>query len=152
MAGTTNRGKMLELGVVYRNATPPTNFYIALVTDAIAPGADTNVLSDLQQIPVGNGYVDGGYQLNRNSTDFDTLTESDPNDWADLLIKDVSWLAAGGNLPLSGTGARYAVLTDDNATVANREVWRYWSLGSNRIVSDGQTLTLRDFVLRNKEA
>lgn len=148
MAGWTNKGVRRLLGWVFRGETLPTNFYVALVTSAAAPSADTNTLSDLTQIAAGNGYTSGGFSLSKNSTDFDTLTENDTNDRAELQIKDVQWTASGGSLPASGNGARYAVLTDDNATVGSREVLAYWDLASDRSVSVGQSLTLQDLELR----
>jgi hypothetical protein len=122
MAGFTNKGKMRALEATFRGGD---TFYVALVTSADAPGPDTNTLDDLTQIATGNGYADGGFELTGNSTDFDTLTEDDSNDRGLIQIKDVAWTASGGAIPASGDGARYAVLTDDNATVANRErvVW-----------------------------
>lgn len=151
MAGWTNKGKHHLLDQVFRNATEKTNYYIALVTSATAPTADTNTLSQLTEIAAGNGYTAGGFQLARNSTDFDTLTENDTDDRGDLQIKDVVWTASGGNLPASGNGARYAVLTDDNATVGSREVYAFWDLSADRTVSSGQTLTLQNLELRLTE-
>lgn len=151
MAGWTNRGKMLMLDNYFRAATPPTNFYVALVTSATAPTADTNTLSQLTEIAAGNGYTSGGISLNRNSTDFDTLTENDTNDRGELLIKDLVWTASGGPLPASGNGARYAVLTTDEVTVGNRQVIAFWDLTSDRSVSVGQTLTLQNCELRLTE-
>src|SRR3989304_2358639 len=126
MAGMTNKGKARIYNGFFRNTSVPTNLNIALVTSATAPTADTNTMADLTQIATGKGYTDGGYQLRRNNTALETLTEDDTNDWALIQIKDVVWTASGGSIPASGNGARYAVLTDDNATVANREVitWR----------------------------
>ena len=146
--GMTNRGRKNMYDIVFRGATPPTNFYVALCTSAATPTADTNTFGQLTEISSGNGYTSGGYQLSRNTTDFDTLTEDDSNDRADLYIKDVTYTGSGGNLPGSGNGARWAVLLDDNGTVANREVWAWWDLGSDRTVSDGQDLTLQDLILR----
>jgi hypothetical protein len=150
-SGWTNRGKYYWLGQAFRNDTEPANLYMALVTSAATPTADTNVMSDLTQIATGNGYTDGGYQLTRNSTDFDTHTEDDTSDLAYVRIKDIVWTASGGPIPSSGSGARYAVLTDDNATVANRQVLAYFDLVSDRSVSSGQTLTLQDCELRLTE-
>jgi len=145
MAGMTNRGKKLLVDYYFRRqGTLPTNFYVAMVTSAIAPSPDTNLLSDLTQIAVGNGYADGGYQLTPNTTDFDVLTEDDALDKAILQIKDVVFNAAGGPIPASGNGARYGALTDDNATVANRQVFFYWDFVSDRSVASGSPLTLQD--------
>lgn len=152
MAGWTNKGKMSILDAYFRNNGAPTNFYVALVTSASAPTADTNTLSDLTEIAAGNGYTTGGYQLTKNATDFDSLTENDTDDRGEIQIKDVVWTASGGSIPDSGNGARYAVLTDDNGTVANREVLAYWDLSSDRSVSDGQSLTLQNCELRLTES
>lgn len=152
MAGITNRGKTRIAGGIFRGETLPTNFYLALCAATNTPTADTNTMADLAQVPVGNGYVDGGISLSRNSTDFDVLTEDDTNDWVVLQLKDISWTASGGDLPSSGLGARWGVLTNDNATVSLRDVWTYWDLVSNRIVSVGQTLTLQNCEIRIAES
>ena len=148
MAGWTNRHKYNHLNWVYRAATIPTNFYAALVTSAVAPAADINTKSELTEIANGNGYTTGGISLARNSTDFDVLTEDDANDRALIQIKDLVWTASGGSLPGSGGGARYAVLTDDNATQGSREIGPFWDLTADRSVSVGQTLTLQNCEIR----
>jgi len=150
-SGITNRGKFLIKNSYFRAQNTPTNFYVALVDASVAPGPDTNTLSQLGEVPAGNGYTAGGIQLSRNTTDFDTLTENDTDDRGELKLKDLVWTASGGNLPASGTGARYAVLTTDEGTVGSRQVIAYWDLGSNRVVSDTQTLTLVDCELRFTE-
>lgn len=151
MAGWTNRGKYLILQSFFRNTGAPTVFYLALFDSSVAPTADTNVVSDLGQIPAGNGYTSGGISVARNATDFDVLTEDDANDRALIQLKDEVWTASGGNLPGSGTGARYAGLTDDNATVGSRQVVAFFDLSSNRVVSDTQSLTLQNVEMRLTE-
>jgi hypothetical protein len=148
MAGWTNRGKYNALGAVFRAIALPTNYFVCLEDQTTAPTQDTNTKADLTEIPNGNGYTTGGISLTKNSTDFDVYTEDDTNDWALIQIKDLVWTASGGNLPASGTGARYALLTDDNATQGSRQVWAYWDLVSNRTISDTQTLTLQNCELR----
>lgn len=144
----TNRGKFLLLGRSFRGTTIPTNYYVALVTSAVAPDADTNTFTELTEIATGQGYTAGGIQLTPNGTDFDVYTEDDTNDWALVQIRDLVWTASGGNLPASGNGARYAVLTDDNATPANRQIEDSFDLVSDRTVSDTQTLTLQNCEVR----
>lgn len=146
-SGWTNKGKARILNGFFRNQNIPTNFYVALVTSANVPDADTNTLSDLTEIAAGNGYTSGGESLSRNTTDFDTLNEDDSANQGEIQVKDVSWTASGGSLPSSGSGARYAVLLDDNVTVGSREVLAYFDLSSDRSVSSGQTLTLQDLEL-----
>jgi len=152
MAGWTNKGKYRVLGWVFKGDAIPANFYVALVTSTTAPNADTNTLSDLTEIVAGNGYAGGGYQLARNATDFDVHSEDDTSDRGLIQIKNIVWTASGGSIPASGNGARYAVLLDDNATVANREVIAYWDLQSDRSVTDGNSLTLIDCELRWNES
>ena len=94
MAGWTNKGKMSILDAYFRNNGAPTNFYVALVTSATAPDADTDTMGDVTEISAGNGYTSGGYQLSKNSTDFDTLTEDDTNDRGLVQVKDVVWTAS----------------------------------------------------------
>jgi len=144
----TNRAKFNVLGIVFRNGTEPTAFTLLLTLNSAPPTVDTNTFSELAEIAAGNGYTSGGQTINRNSTDFDVLTEDDTNDRALVQIKDISWTASGGNLPASGNGARWAVLADDNATLNSREVWIGWDLVSDRTVSDTQSLTLQNAELR----
>lgn len=151
MAGWTNKGKTRILNGFFRNTSVPTNFYVFLATSAVAPTADTNTKSELTEIAAGNGYTAGGISLTKNSTDFDVLTEDDSGDLAKIQIKNLVWTAAGGPIPSSGNGARYAVLTDDNGTLGSREVLGWWDLSSDRSVSDTQALTLQDCELRLTE-
>ena len=152
MAGFTNKGKFHILGHAFVNITVPTNYYVALVTSAVAPTADHNTLGQLTEIAAGNGYISGGISLTPGATDFDVHSEDDANDRGLVQIKDLVWTASGGDLPGSGDGARYAILTDDNATVANREIYGYFDLTSDRSVSDGQTLTVQNMEMRADES
>jgi len=151
MPGWTNRGKYEVLGQYFRAETKPTNLYMALFTSATSPEADTNTFSELTEIAAGNGYATGGLILAFNSTDFDVWTEDDTNDRAFVQLKDLIWTASGGPIPSSGGGARWACLTDDNATIASRLIYCYFSLGSDRTVSDSQSLTLEDTEIRLDE-
>jgi hypothetical protein len=151
MAGFTNRGKKLIMDAFFRAGTQAASFYAALVTSAVAPNPDTNVFSELTEIAAGNGYTTGGINITRDATGFPTLTEDDANDRGDLFIKNIVWTASGGSLPGSGNGARWLVILDDNATVANRQVIAYFDLVSDRIVSVGQTLTVQTPNLRFDE-
>lgn len=143
----TNRGLYRIMQAFFRNTSIPTNLYARLVTDAAV--ADTvNVASDLTQIAAGNGYTAGGMSLTRNATDFDVLTEDDGNHRSYIQLKDLVWTAAGGNLPSSGNGARFMVLTDDNGVDANRDVFCGFDLVAARTISDTQTLTLVNCEMR----
>jgi hypothetical protein len=144
----TNRGKYQILGWSFRGETIPTNYYARLITSATAPTVDDDNVSGYTEIAAGNGYTAGGMSLSKNSTDWDVWTLDDTNDLGYIQLKDLVWTASGGSLPGSGNGARYCVLTDDNATDASREPYASWDLTSDRTVSSGQTLTLQDCELR----
>ena len=144
----TNRGKFLMLDWVFHAQAMPTNFYVALVTSAVAPTVDINTLGELTEIASGNGYTTGVYQLTPGATDFDVMTEDDAGDKALVQTKDLVWTASGGPIPDSGDGARYAVLTDDNGTIANRQVIAAWDLVSDRSCTDTHSITLEDCELR----
>jgi hypothetical protein len=150
----TNKGKARELNGFYRAQNIPTQFYLALVTAAAAPTVDTNTWSDISanEIAAGNGYTAGGQAVARNTTDWDVLTEDDTNDRGLVQMKDFSWTASGGPIPASGSGARYAVLMDDNGTAGSREVLIVFDLGSDRTVSSGQTLTLQNMERRSNNS
>ena len=152
MPGITNRGTLRILQLAFQNYTlPGGGFAVALVTAAVAPNPDTNLFSELTECAAGNGYASGGAGVNRDAVDFYVTIEDDVNDRALVQIKDISWLANGGPIPASGAGARYAVLTDRNATVANREVYAFWDLGADKSVPNGTTLILRDLEIRGTE-
>jgi len=147
-SGWTNRGKYRMARGFFQGEDVPTNFYVALVTADNVPDADTNTMSDLTEITAGNGYTSGGYQLDRNTTDFDAITEDDANDRLELQIKDVEWEASGGSIPSGGNDARYAVLTDDEGVVADRDVFAFFDLGEGKSVANGYIFRIQDMELR----
>lgn len=149
-SGSTTRGIRRGLEQRFQGAAAPSGYFVALVTDAVAPTVDTILFSELTEVPAGNGYTSGGIALSLNTTDFPTLTENTTLNKAILTLKDIVWTASGGDLPASGNGARYAVLLGPNATVGSREVYYFFDLTSNRKVSVGQTLTLDDFILEGR--
>ncbi len=144
----TNRGLYLILGEYFRAAAAPAAFYCPLFTAATAPTVDTNVVGDLTQIATGDGYSDGGPSKARSAVGFDVWTEDDTNDRALVQVSDVVYTASGGPIPASGSGASWMGISDDNATVANRQLLGVFDLVSPRTVSDGQTLTIQDSEFR----
>lgn len=144
--GWTNRGIFRMKNAFLRGQNTPATFYLALVTETVVPTVDTNTLSDLAQIVVGNGYNNGGLAVARNAVDWESITEDDALNLVTAIIKDLTLTASGGSIPASGLGARYAVLTDDNATIASRDALFFWELAAVPVtVSNGQTVTLADF-------
>lgn len=138
-SGFTNRGLFLLVQKFFRDAD---TFYVALITAAVAPSFDTNTFGQLTEIADGNGYTTGGIALTGDATDFDVLTEDDATDVGYVQVRDLTWTASGGAIPASGDGASYAVLLDDNATVANRQVIAWADLTQVVTREDGQVLTL----------
>lgn len=141
----TNRGAT-RLAELATGDAMQTNLYLALVTDT--PTRATNTLGELTEIAAGNGYTAGGFELDP-TTDI-TVTENDSANRAEVEIADdlVEWTASSGPIPASGDGARWAVLTDDHATVGSREVWACFDLASARSVEDGFPITINGLVIR----
>ena len=148
----TNRGKFLMLDWVFGGEPLPDSFYVVLVTVDDIPTVDTNTLDELTEIADGNGYTEGGYELEPGDTDFDVFTEDDTNDRALVQLKDLVWTASGGTIPDSGNGARYAVLTDSTGesgeTIGDRQVVAVWDLVTAKEATDGFAITLADCELR----
>lgn len=139
----TTRGLELILDWAFsRTTTRPTHFFVALCTSASAPAHDTKTLADLTEIAAGHGYTAGGFQLDATATDFPGLAENDTRVFSELATKAVVWTASGGDIPASGAGALYVVMTTDEATVANRQVLWYVSLRSAQTILSGQPFTL----------
>lgn len=152
---TSNRSKYTVLGVYFLNdaTVTPNGFSMALITAAgvstnpnspVAP-TPSNALTwadvSMNEIPAGNGYVSGGIPLTRNSQSWTTFTEDDVNNRALVGLKNIEWMATGGNLPMSGNGAAYAVLYDDTA---QKNIMMILDLGGSRTVSDTQKLILQN--------
>ena len=146
MNGITNLGKIRMLDLFLTNITPPNGFAIALVTGNFPPGPDTNVLSDLEEIVTGNGYSAGGVAIERSAVGFPTSTEDDTTDQGNVTMKDITFTAAGGIIPSSGDGIQFFVLTDDNATIPDREVFAYVEFsGDPKIIEDTGILSILGF-------
>lgn len=140
--GVTNRGRALLLGLALRNSFSgfTAKFKMHIVTAATAPTVDTNTLGQLTEIATGNGYGTDGIDVARSSSGFDAPVEDDTNDKASSALVDVVLTASGGPIPASGSAARYAVLTTDEATKADRQVVAWWD--AQPAIVDGQTYTL----------
>jgi len=138
--GQTDKGRALILGYAFDSTTIPTNFYLALCTSTTTPTRATDSLDELEEINAGNGYTSGGSALAAGSAF--TVTESDGAGGigAKVVADDVTFTAAGGPIPSSGS-ARWAVLLDGNSSTAN--VISYYDLSSDRSVSDTQFLKIK---------
>lgn len=148
---TTNRGRWLMYQWVFRGVSLPTNFYAALITPLDIVTVDSTTMSEFTEIAAGNGYTAGGYSLARNTTDFKSNTENYILNQAELLIKDVAWTATGGPIPASSYGARFLVLTTDEATLGDRQIVAFWDLASDRSITVGQTLKFKDLGITAKD-
>lgn len=118
-------------------------FKLHLITNAVVPDWDADVLGDFTEIATGNGYDGTGIDVEQSGTGFPTVDESGANDDWRAKIKDISITASGGAVPPSGSGASYALLTDANGTAASRRVYLFLDLSSARTIADGDTLTIK---------
>ena len=143
MTGVTNKGKALMLAVTLQGQTLPAKYYYVLVTDAVLPNADTQKLSDLDEVAEGNGYPLGGFELIPNNVDFPNLVVDDTRDDATIGIKEIKILATGGPIPPTGNdGAKYIVITGPGDTIADRLVYFYVPLDVEAKVEEGGEMRL----------
>jgi len=143
--GFTNRGKLRAVQAFLQDIAL-TGFNIALVTNTPPPNADTNLFSELEEINSGNGYSSGGEPVARSIVGFPVSNEDDLTDKSSVTMRDVFFTASGGNLPSSGGGIRFAVLTDDNATVGSREIFAFAEFDSDKTLNDGEVLSILDLL------
>jgi len=151
--GVTDVGKMWIAAWAFADTTAFDTLFVMLCTDDVTPDADVETFATLTPIATGNGYqstggigANEGFLLPGNAADFYAITHG--AGYARIKIRDIVWTAAGGSIPASGDGARWAVLTDNNATIDSRVVIAWWDLSSDRSVTVGNTLTLSDLEIR----
>lgn len=138
----TNIGKHALFNGFFRNVFP-TNLYLALVSNEIVH-PQINTLSELDEVIEGTGYISGGIQLNRNSTDFDVLVEDDVNNRSYVQLQDIILNAIDGSI----NGIRFGVFTDDNVVVGDRKIYCYFYLGEVIDVEENSTFVIQDIEIR----
>ncbi|MEO0481946.1 MAG: hypothetical protein AAF196_20975 [Planctomycetota bacterium] len=136
-SGWTDRGNARAFEILFQGATPAEVFHVALVSNAVTPTVATNTFGELDEIPAGNGYDAGGIQINRGTTDFDSLVEGNPTVQE---IRDIIWTASGGTLPSAGSGARWGIVMTDDPVIADREVWMWIDMEADRTAGIGEEI------------
>ena len=136
-SGTTDKGKYLFLKYAFDGESVPATYRLILCEDDTSPTKATDTLSSLTELADGSGYSSGGKALTSSEA---TVTEVDGTVGAKVVWDDQTWTATG-TFPVSGSGARWAVITDGTAGSSN--VLAYFSLGENRTLANEQTLTLQ---------
>ncbi len=136
-SGTTDKGKYLFLKYAFDGESVPATYRLILCEDDTSPTKAINTLSELTELADGNGYDSGGKALTSSEA---TVTEVDGTVGAKVVWSDQTWTATG-TFPSSGSGARWAVITD--GTAGSSSVLAYFSLGENRTLANEQTLTLQ---------
>ncbi len=116
-----------------------------------------NSLPTMWPLPLQDSFqprkIRGGAALELGALSFDTISQDISNARGYIQLANVAWTASGGQIPVNGTGARYAVMIGPTViNAAMREIFYYWDLTSPRTVSDGQTLTLIDMESRINES
>ena len=143
--GFTNRGKLRVLQMALQDRVS-TGYFVALVTDTVAPNADTNLFSELEEIAAGNGYSSGGQAVARSLVGFPVENEDDAIDKSSVTMRDVFFAASGGDLPSSGDGISFVILTDNNPTISSREVLAFAEFDSPKTLSDTEILSILDLM------
>lgn len=144
----TNRGTFRMLESVFRNVPILSGFAIALITDSVLPSLSTVLLGELEEIVSGNGYTSGGVTVSRDSIGFPVIIQDDVLNKSSIIMKDVIFTASGGILPVSGNGIKFIVLTDNNTTIGDREVYAFAEfIGTAKILPDTGVLSILELKL-----
>ena len=144
--GITNRAKIRRNNLFLRGDPAPNGFSIVLVTGSVEPGPDTKILGELDEIPAGNGYASGGEPINRDNIDFPISDENDDTDSGNVTMRDVTFNAVDGPIPSSGPGIKFFVLTDNNGTLSEREIFAYGEFeGAAKIIEETGILSIIGF-------
>jgi hypothetical protein len=144
----TTRGLYRLQKALFNGDAFPATLKVALVVSVPGPTRQTKTMAELTEVAAGHGYSAGGLTANRNATDFPTVAEDDITGFARAVLKDLSFTASGGDIPISGDAAGWVVFTDDNATVIAREVWLAFKLPGAVTIPSGQSLTLKQYTPR----
>lgn len=136
----TNKGLGKLLTNTFDAGTVPTNFYAYCVTSSSTPTVDDDTWSE--HLANESTNYDGEQTL-AGGTGFGTISVDDANNRADLTVNNIVFTATADSLV-----ARWVIITDDNGTEANREIYAVLDLGSERTVGNGQTLTVSGTTLR----
>lgn len=154
--GTTNYNGSFEVLSIAANRLTVAATYVAETFGSLAhmharPGPNTDVLGDLVEIGEGSGYITGGVAVPRNSTGFVTHSEDDTADTSILTIQRLQWTSTISNMPPGPDGIMYLVLTDDNATIAQRQVLAFWDLLGEYFIASGDSIIIDDARLAAEE-
>lgn len=145
----TNEGKRQLWESFFRGGSVPSVFRAVLCTDNEAgdftPTIATVHLSELKEIPNGNGYVANGIRLYPNTTNFPTV--SIDSGVVSVSVKTLVWTAVAGAIPKNGSSIRYLVIVD-----GGNHVIAWYELSQTGIqVPQGQSLVINDIVLKLSE-
>ena len=95
-----------------------------------APAATDAVKADITEITGGNGYTEGGEDIQNDYTETGGVGA--------LTGVDITWTASGGSIgPF-----RYVVLYNDTPTSPADPLVCWWDYGSSITLSSGQSFTL----------
>jgi hypothetical protein len=141
--GWTNRGRYLFLKRLHDGTALPSNYYLVLCTNDDIPQTTTDTMAGMTEIAAGNGYSSGGISIDLDTLDWTGAGEDDVNDKGYISLSTVTFTGTGGQIPISGKGASYAVLTDDAGTTINsRNVLYYWNLKRANVIRENDELKL----------
>ena len=121
----------------------PTGLSLRLTRDV--PTWATKKLSELEEIPGGNGYAP--IQVAPGGVNWAGVDEFDDESasYLERRLRSRSWLAAGGDIPSAGAGFEAVVLVDNSA---DPNLIGWVDLGRVRTILSGTGLTIPSLALR----
>ena len=135
----TNIGKQRMFEQFFEASSAPSDFYLAASPSSAEFNASTVYVSSVGEVTASGGYVSGGLLVERGGGVSGFLTTTG----VDFAIAQLSGsYVLSANTGQSINDVKVFMLTDDNATVGGREIYAYWSTGSDVDIGDGSTLTI----------
>jgi len=141
----TNLGKQRMFESWFSASAGPAIFTMVASTSSTGTfNADLSSTSQVTLVTSGNGYEPSGFTIKRLGVDF-VVSRDDTSDYANAALRTGYQLSANGGII---SNVHYFLLANDNADETNREVYAFWSTGSDLDIGDGNAVNITQANLR----
>ena len=140
----TNIGKQRMFEQFFEASSAPTDFYLAASPSSAEFNASTVYVSSVGEVTASGGYVSGGLEVLRGGGVSGFLTSSGV-DFAIAELSPTGSYVLSANEGQSINDVRVFMLTNDRAHgegAGGREIYAYWSTGSDVDIGGESTLTI----------
>ena len=140
----TDLGKQRMFETWFEGSSAPTKFWLMAAASDTGTWDATLTNTSAVTLLSGTGYPASGYAVERDGVDF-TVSAGSGNNWAQASLRSGYQLSAStGGL----SNIHYFLLTDNNPDENAREIFAFWSTGSDVDIGEGNTLSITAAALR----